>query len=47
MRALAQHISKPLPLTVKRSDGSSATLRITATDAVQSMAAAGIVAAKP
>ena len=33
MRALAQHISKPLPVVVSRADGSRATLHITASDA--------------
>lgn len=36
-RALAQNVGKPLPVSVVRSDGSSATLRITATDAMPSL----------
>ena len=41
MRALAQHIAKPLPVVVSRVDGSRATLHITATDTALALLPAG------
>jgi hypothetical protein len=41
MRALAQHIAKPVPVVVARADGSRATLHITATDTALALQPAG------